>query len=45
MRHREVKKFPKSTYATGHAGIPGESQNETTGAVKNPGFIRLIFAI
>jgi hypothetical protein len=31
-RNRETKTFPKSTYASGDAGIPGESQKEITPA-------------
>lgn len=38
VRNREVKTFPKSTYATRDAGIPVESQKESAAAAKNPEF-------
>ena len=41
MRNREVKTFPKSTYATRDAGIPVESQKESVAAAKNTEFFSL----
>jgi hypothetical protein len=42
-QNREVKTFPKSTYATRDAGIPVESQKEIAAAAKNPEFFSLGF--
>jgi hypothetical protein len=37
-RNQETKTFPKSTYASGDAGIPGESQKESTPVRIKSGF-------